>query len=800
MSEESARPASPQTISSRVDGARTRLVIKKPTDHHGSGLVRSSLSLPEIRNSSQTTERDGTSAFRPSHGKRHAARSQGNLQRTGVEEEGSSSGVPLGRRSRLRMKKSTQSFYRRARLAAYDDHVKDIGGDDVYDEHELEQEMTNWSLNNWEEEASLGASPTSVPLDAMAHDSVTRDDGIDGASEGRSANDDATAGDSLCQGQEEAITSNAMDNPVSPESETTTAMEGGRRGNEAEAGGYEALEAQVDGRGEQQQQQQSQQQAYEFEDLLSQITMQPAPSATEHPASTSAKPSQSAPRQLKQPIFEDDGRVQDATTGARDEVKADDSKRSTAEDAAAEAATAKAAAEAAAAEAADKAAAKRAAAAAKRAAAAAAAANKRAQIERLAGVYGDSIGQGKEDKQSNSAASPLDSLLAPHPRHLSAVPLGNRRNLAISQISPCSRTNIQSHAHSGRNTLRASPKPRREELGGSASETGDLTTLTRHPKPTSCHSLASASPDHTSVLPSNRQRARDPSCSSFRESASLPVLLTRETATATDRGQSGATRVHPTKAATDSQPIIVVNYSQTQRRQPSSIWSLSKLPRIEIPGGKHGAGVVSAVVARDRSAGSRGKEIANRHTQRRDARPSHRQHLLEPSQRFDSTNSTETSSRRHPYSVQVGSFDDELEEEEDEEQEKEAEEEASEVMLISSHAAAAAAAVAAVAKQRSKLHGVGAKPDARRRRRARVDTHRVQQTQDQADAEAKAKAAAEHSRVYVAVSDATRRWPNLSPRSAVRKEQAIRRLAVLPEGMRFYSELSAEEARRILNE
>ena len=67
-------------------------------------------------------------------------------------------------------------------------------------------------------------------------------------------------------------------------------------------------------------------------------------------------------------------------------------------------------------------------------------------------------------------------------------------------------------------------------------------------------------------------------------------------------------------------------------------------------------------------------------------------------------------------------------------------------------------------------------------------------------AEAEAKAAAEHSRVYVAVSDATRRWPNLSPRSAVRKEQAIRRLAVLPEGMRFYSELSAEEARRILNE
>ena len=52
--------------------------------------------------------------------------------------------------------------------------------------------------------------------------------------------------------------------------------------------------------------------------------------------------------------------------------------------------------------------------------------------------------------------------------------------------------------------------------------------------------------------------------------------------------------------------------------------------------------------------------------------------------------------------------------------------------------------------------------------------------------------------VQVATSIAMRKWPDLSPRSAVEKEETIQRLASLPVGMHFAPECSAADTTRIL--
>ena len=53
---------------------------------------------------------------------------------------------------------------------------------------------------------------------------------------------------------------------------------------------------------------------------------------------------------------------------------------------------------------------------------------------------------------------------------------------------------------------------------------------------------------------------------------------------------------------------------------------------------------------------------------------------------------------------------------------------------------------------------------------------------------------------YISVSEACKRWPALSPRSAVLKEETIQTLAVLPDGMLFKSECSAWETHRFLSD
>ena len=52
---------------------------------------------------------------------------------------------------------------------------------------------------------------------------------------------------------------------------------------------------------------------------------------------------------------------------------------------------------------------------------------------------------------------------------------------------------------------------------------------------------------------------------------------------------------------------------------------------------------------------------------------------------------------------------------------------------------------------------------------------------------------------YVAMVTAARKWPQLSPRSALAKEEAIQELAFLPEGVRFSPEISERDIARILH-
>ena len=126
--------------------------------------------------------------------------------------------------------------------------------------------------------------------------------------------------------------------------------------------------------------------------------------------------------------------------------------------------------------------------------------------------------------------------------------------------------------------------------------------------------------------------------------------------------------------------------------------------------------------------------------------------------------------------------------------------------LPQSHASAAAAAVVAVAKERAEAKAAATV------RRASLRLDAVQDARRGVEHELRLRAEgggheggrgsskdADGPGPYVAEAAATRKWPKLSPRSAVEKEQAIQELAVLPEGMTFYAELSADDTRRILN-
>jgi hypothetical protein len=137
------------------------------------------------------------------------------------------------------------------------------------------------------------------------------------------------------------------------------------------------------------------------------------------------------------------------------------------------------------------------------------------------------------------------------------------------------------------------------------------------------------------------------------------------------------------------------------------------------------------------------------------------------------------------------------------------------VALPESHASAAAAAVAAVARERAAAKAAAmrraslrldAVQDARRRAeqlRQRISANegdlRGTHAQDRRKRGSKEHVGPNGRGPYVAEAAAARKWPDLSPRSAVQKEQAIQELSVLPDGMKFYAELSADETRRILN-
>lgn len=111
--------------------------------------------------------------------------------------------------------------------------------------------------------------------------------------------------------------------------------------------------------------------------------------------------------------------------------------------------------------------------------------------------------------------------------------------------------------------------------------------------------------------------------------------------------------------------------------------------------------------------------------------------------------------------------------------------------LLPTHAAAAAAAVAAVAREKAERR----QAVAQRSSRAHSEL-----AAKEASAETEAKSAIAHGKEpYVAQSVASKKWPGLSPRAALQKEQLIQQLASLPPEMTFATECSESETHAILN-
>ena len=106
--------------------------------------------------------------------------------------------------------------------------------------------------------------------------------------------------------------------------------------------------------------------------------------------------------------------------------------------------------------------------------------------------------------------------------------------------------------------------------------------------------------------------------------------------------------------------------------------------------------------------------------------------------------------------------------------------------LPSAHAAAAAAAAAAFAKEAE------AKVEAKWS--GKVAARPATPSSTKANAAPSTGAPPKPQRAYVAQSVAEKKWPTLSPRSAVAKEEELTRLSVLPAGMMFAPEISEQEA------
>ena len=105
--------------------------------------------------------------------------------------------------------------------------------------------------------------------------------------------------------------------------------------------------------------------------------------------------------------------------------------------------------------------------------------------------------------------------------------------------------------------------------------------------------------------------------------------------------------------------------------------------------------------------------------------------------------------------------------------------------LPSAHAAAAAAAAAAFAKESEA---------ARRRGGASEEGGAPSLAWAAVAGPSSSDKGANVEGAYVAKSVAEKKWPMLSPRSAVAKEEELTRLSMLPPGLIFSSEITEQEA------